>query len=83
MGDYVKKSDVISEGNIKMTNIFALLGMRGSLEFLIREIQRIYLIQGVDINDKHFEIVIRAMFGVVKIINPRSSGLVVGEFAER
>jgi len=78
-GDYVMKGDIISDGNYDPHEILRILGINYLLEHICKEIQNVYKLQGVKINDKHIEIIIKQMLRKVIIINPGSSSYLKGE----
>lgn len=69
-GDKVKMGDQLTEGAQNPHDILAILGVDAVHDYLIREVQRTYRQQGVDINDKHIEVIIRQMMRQVKITDP-------------
>jgi DNA-directed RNA polymerase subunit beta' len=66
-GQIVKKGDALCAGSLDMKKIFKLLGVKAVQDYIIKEIQRVYVSQGVSINDKHIELIVRQMFSRVKI----------------
>jgi len=66
-GQMVKRGDAICAGSLDMKKIFKLLGSKAVKDYIIKEIQRVYVSQGVSINDKHVELIVRQMFSRVKI----------------
>ena len=66
-GQAVKKGDALCAGSLDMKKIFKLLGVKAVQDYIIKEIQRVYVSQGVSINDKHIELIVRQMFSRVKI----------------
>jgi DNA-directed RNA polymerase subunit beta' len=66
-GQTVKKGDALCAGSLDMKKIFKLLGVKAVQDYIIKEIQRVYVSQGVSINDKHIELIVRQMFSRVKI----------------
>jgi len=66
-GDSVKAGDLITEGSINPHDILRVVGVRGVQEYITKEVQRVYRLQGVDINDKHIEIIIRQMLSKIKV----------------
>ncbi len=82
-GDMVKKGDILCEGNLDLKDIFKIKGINESQNYILNEIQKIYVSQGVNIHDKHIEIIIRQMFSRVKIKEQGDSWLVPGEVIEK
>ena len=69
-GDHINKGDTITEGALNPHDILAVLGVEAVHDYLIREVQRTYRMQGVDVNDKHIEVIVRQMMKKVKITDP-------------
>ncbi len=78
-GDYVKRGDIIVEGTAVPHDILRILGVEELARYLVREIQSVYRLQGVTINDKHIEVIARQMLQKVQIVDPGDSTLLVGE----
>ncbi|MGQ9620072.1 MAG: DNA-directed RNA polymerase subunit beta', partial [Bacteroidales bacterium] len=68
--DYVRAGTPLSDGAITPSNILAIKGPTKVQEYIVNEIQEVYRLQGVKINDKHFEIIVRQMMRKVEIIDP-------------
>lgn len=68
--DYVKAGTALSEGLITPEDILNIKGTKAVQEYIVNEIQEVYRLQGVKINEKHFEIIVRQMMLKVKIIDP-------------
>jgi len=69
-GDYVKRGDQLDEGNLDPHDILAIKGPSALHDYLVQEVQEVYRLQGVHINDKHIEVVIRQMMRKVLITDP-------------
>ena len=78
-GDFVKKGDILVEGTPVPHDILRILGVEVLAKYLVREVQSVYKLQGVFINDKHIETIARQMLQKVLIKDPGDSGLLVGE----
>ncbi len=78
-GDFVKKGDILVEGTPVPHDILRILGVEILARYLVREVQSVYKLQGVFINDKHIETIARQMLQKVLIKEPGDSGLLVGE----
>lgn len=78
-GELVKKGDIIMDGNIVPHDILRILGIEPLASYLINEIQEVYRLQGVPINDKHIEVIVRQMMQKVEIIDPGETTFLVGE----
>ncbi len=64
---YVEAGDELTEGSVYPQDILKIKGIRGVQDYMIQEVQRVYRLQGVDINDKHIEVIVRQMLKRVKI----------------
>ena len=82
-GDYVKAGDKLIDGAIIPKDILAVLGPEAVQDYIIAEIQSAYRTQGVDINDKHIEIIIRQMMRKLRIVDPGSTDLLAEATYER
>ncbi len=82
-GQQIEKGDLLTEGSVNPHDILEVLGVEAVQNYLIREVQRVYRIQGVDINDKHIEVIVRQMLRKVKIIEPGSTGFLPGAVVEK
>lgn len=82
-GEQIEKGDVISEGELNPHDILQLRGVNALSEYLIKEIQDVYRLQGVKINNKHIEAIIRQMMRKVIVTNAAGTAHLVGEQAER
>jgi DNA-directed RNA polymerase subunit beta' len=82
-GDYVKRGDMIVDGNLVPHEILRILGVEALASYLISEIQEVYRLQGVKINDKHIEVIVSQMLRKVEVVNPGDTTLLVGEQIHR
>ncbi len=82
-GDFVKKGDILVEGTPVPHDILRILGIEELARYLVREVQSVYKLQGVYINDKHIETIARQMLQKVLIKNPGDSNLISGEQIQR
>jgi DNA-directed RNA polymerase subunit beta' len=82
-GEHVEKGEVIADGELNPHDILRLKGVTDLAEYLVKEIQDVYRLQGVGINDKHIEVIIRQMLRKVEITDPGETSLLRGEQAER
>ena len=82
-GDYVEVGDPLMDGNPVPHDILHVLGVEALASYLVSEIQDVYRLQGVKINDKHIEVIVRQMMQKVEIINPGESTFLVGEQVDR
>jgi len=77
-GDKVEAGDEITEGSVNPHDIAAIKGISGARRYLLSEVQKVYRLQGVDINDKHLEVVIRQMTRKVKVTDSGDTELLPG-----
>jgi len=82
-GDYVKKGQQLTEGPIVPHEILEICGVQALQEHLLNEVQEVYRLQGVEINDKHIEIIVRQMLRKVKIIEAGDTSFLWGEQVDR
>nr|WP_307991101.1 DNA-directed RNA polymerase subunit beta' [uncultured Niameybacter sp.] len=66
-GAYIEAGDELTEGSVNPHDILKIKGVRGVQDYMLQEVQRVYRLQGVDINDKHVEVIVRQMLKKVKI----------------
>ena len=81
--DYVKAGTRLSDGGISPTDILNVLGPVKAQEYIVNEVQAVYRLQGVKINDKHFEIIVRQMMRKVQINNPGDTGFLPEELVDK
>lgn len=82
-GERVKAGDTLTTGVPNVHDILRILGPDEVQKYLVREIQEIYTLQGVDINDKHIELIVRQMLRKVRIIEAGETGFVAGDRVDR
>jgi len=82
-GDYVMKGDLLMDGNPVPHDILSILGVEALANYLINEIQEVYRLQGVKINDKHIEVIVRQMLQKIEIDEPGDTTFLVGEQVDR
>ncbi len=82
-GDLVEKGDYILDGNPAPHDILAIKGVEALASYLVNEIQEVYRLQGVGINDKHIEVIVRQMLQKVEINDPGETGLIAGDAIDR
>ncbi|MDX1704714.1 MAG: DNA-directed RNA polymerase subunit beta', partial [Altererythrobacter ishigakiensis] len=78
-GDFVKKGDTLISGSPNPHDILEVLGVEALAEYLVNEIQEVYRLQGVKINDKHIEVIVRQMLQKVEITDGGDTTLLPGE----
>ncbi len=82
-GDFVQKGENLMDGNPVPHDILAIMGVEALASYLINEIQEVYRLQGVKINDKHIEVIVRQMLQKVEIMDPGETTFLVGEQIDR
>jgi DNA-directed RNA polymerase subunit beta' len=82
-GDVVEKGDYIVDGNPAPHDILAIKGVEALAAYLVNEIQEVYRLQGVSINDKHIEVIVRQMLQKVEINDIGDTDLIAGEQVDR
>ncbi|MEA3048836.1 MAG: DNA-directed polymerase subunit beta, partial [Sphingomonadales bacterium] len=82
-GDFVKRGDNLIGGSPDPHDILEVLGVKALAEYLVSEIQEVYRLQGVKINDKHIEVIVRQMLQKVEITESGDSTFLVGEQIDR
>jgi DNA-directed RNA polymerase subunit beta' len=82
-GDVVQKGDILIDGSLVPHDILAVMGVAALAEYLINEIQEVYRLQGVKINDKHIEVIVRQMLQKVEITDAGDTTFLAGELADR
>jgi DNA-directed RNA polymerase subunit beta' len=82
-GEHVEKGEIIADGAPSPHDILKLLGIEELARYIVKEVQDVYRLQGVKINDKHIEVIVRQMLRKVEIKNPGETALLTGEQVER
>ena len=82
-GEYIEKGTRLTEGNIYPTDILSILGTQAVQDYIIHEVQKAYRLQGVDINDKHIEVIVRQMLRKIKVTETGSSYLLPGTLVDK
>jgi DNA-directed RNA polymerase subunit beta' len=82
-GDFVKKGQQLTEGPVPPHDILDVCGPQALQEHMVNEVQEVYRLQGVEIADKHIEIIVRQMLRKVKITEPGDTGLLWGDQVDR
>ncbi len=78
-GDYIKKGDLLLDGNPVLHDILKVMGVEALAHYMVAEIQQVYRLQGVIIDDKHIEVIIRQMLQKVEVTDPGETTLLTGE----
>ena len=81
--DYVRAGSRLSDGGISPSDILNVLGPVRAQEYIVNEVQAVYRLQGVKINDKHFEIIVRQMMRKVEIVNPGDTDFLQEELVDK
>ncbi len=82
-GDYVQKGDLLMDGNPVPHDILRVMGVEALARYMVNEVQQVYRLQGVGINDKHIEVVLRQMLQKVEIDSPGETTFLTGEQVDR
>ena len=82
-GDFIARGEYLLDGNPAPHDILRILGVEALANYLIDEVQEVYRLQGVPINDKHIEVVVRQMLQKIEISDPGSSGFLIGEQVDK
>jgi DNA-directed RNA polymerase subunit beta' len=82
-GDYVQRGDLLMDGNPVPHDILRVMGVEALATYLVNEIQEVYRLQGVKINDKHIEVIVRQMLQKVEIEEPGETTYLAGEQVDR
>nr|WP_072514511.1 DNA-directed RNA polymerase subunit beta' [Ndongobacter massiliensis] len=82
-GDTVEKGAMITEGSVNPHDILEVLGPDAVQDYITREVQKVYRLQGVDIDDRHIEIIIKQMLSRVKVIKPGDTHFLPGQMVNR
>lgn len=81
-GQFVKAGDPLTQGSINPHDIVRVNGIGGVQDYIVKEVQRVYRLQGVDINDKHIEVIVRQMLSKVKVEDPGDTDLIPGSYED-
>ncbi len=82
-GDFVRAGMPLSDGAITPSDILAIKGPTAVQEYLVNEIQEVYRLQGVKINDKHIEVIVRQMMQKVEVIDPGDTDFLPGQIVDK
>ena len=82
-GDYIKKGDLLLDGNPVLHDILKVMGVEALAHYMVSEIQQVYRLQGVKIDYKHIEVIIRQMLQKVEVVNSGETTLLDGEQIDR
>ncbi|MBE0426866.1 MAG: DNA-directed RNA polymerase subunit beta' [Nitrospirae bacterium] len=82
-GDWVRAGEPLMDGAVNPHNILDILGPQELQRYLVDEVQKVYRLQGVSINDKHIEVIVRQMMKKVKIEDPGDTNFLIGDQVDR
>ncbi|MGQ9484726.1 MAG: DNA-directed RNA polymerase subunit beta' [Desulfosoma sp.] len=82
-GDYVRAGEPLMDGSPNPHDVLNVLGEKELAKYLVNEVQQVYRLQGVKINDKHIEVIVRQMLRRVRITDPADSDFLLGEHVEK
>lgn len=77
-GAVLEAGDELTEGSVNPHDILKIKGVRAAQDYMLREVQRVYRLQGVEINDKHIEVIVRQMLKKIRVDNPGDSDYLPG-----
>ena len=81
-GDHVERGDALTEGNKSPTDIMRILGLDAVYEYIIKEIQKVYRSQSVNVNDKHIEIIARQMTRKIRVEENGDTDMLIGSLVD-
>ncbi|MGL4208079.1 MAG: hypothetical protein ACRCTY_01695 [Candidatus Adiutrix sp.] len=82
-GDFIRAGEPLMDGAANPHDILSIRGVKDLAKYLVDEVQQVYRLQGVKINDKHIEVIVRQMLRKVRVKSPGDSELLAGESVER
>ena len=82
-GDYIEAGETLTEGSVNPHDVLEVKGEEAVQNYIIAEVQKVYRLQGVDINDKHIEVIVRQMMRKARVTNPGSSYLLPGSVIDK
>jgi len=82
-GDHVEAGDMLTEGSVNPHDVLAIKGHLAVQDYLIQEVQRVYRMQGVDINDKHIEVIVRQMMRKCRVEDAGDTNLFTGALIDK
>ncbi|MDQ0288823.1 DNA-directed RNA polymerase subunit beta' [Oligosphaera ethanolica] len=82
-GDFVRKGSPLTDGTVVLHEMLDICGPQELQEYLVNEVQQVYRLQGVEINDKHIEIIVRQMMRKVRITDPGQTRFLFGESVDK
>lgn len=82
-GDFIEAGETLTEGSVNPHDVLEVKGEEAVQNYIIAEVQKVYRLQGVDINDKHIEVIVRQMMRKARVTNPGSSYLLPGSVIDK
>ena len=82
-GDRVEKGDELTQGSVYPQDLLRVKGVMGVQEYIVKEVQRVYRLQGVDIDDKHIEVIVKQMMSKVRIDDAGETSLLPGSMVSK
>ncbi len=82
-GDFIRKGEYLLDGNPAPHDILDVMGVKALAAYMVQEVQEVYRLQGVKINDKHIEVIVRQMLQKVEITNSGDTTMLIGENIDR
>ncbi|MBU2551571.1 MAG: DNA-directed RNA polymerase subunit beta' [Proteobacteria bacterium] len=82
-GEFIRSGEPLMDGSANPHDILAIRGVKELAKYLVDEVQEVYRLQGVKINDKHIEVIVRQMLRKVKVKDPGDTDLLIGEHVDR
>ena len=79
VGDHVSPGDKITNGSVNINELLRVAGIKAARDYLLKEVQKVYRLQGIEISDKYIEIIIRQMTNKMKVLNPGDSEYFIGQ----
>lgn len=82
-GDHVEKGDELTQGSVYPQDLLRVKGATGVQEYIVKEVQRVYRLQGVDIDDKHIEVIVKQMMSKVRVEDAGATNLLPGSMVTK
>ena len=82
-GDHVEKGDELTQGSVYPQDLLRVKGATGVQEYIVKEVQRVYRLQGVDIDDKHIEVIVKQMMSKVRVEEAGDTNLLPGSMVTK
>jgi DNA-directed RNA polymerase subunit beta' len=82
-GDYVRAGEALMDGSVNPHDLLRIRGLKELAKYLVDEVQEVYRLQGVKINDKHIEVIVRQMLRQISVKDPGDTNFLLGEHVEK